>query len=554
MEDLPLDRTPLEHAPLGRLELIQARREQRLQRGRDDHLAVRLAGHRQHLLDEERVAARRASDPLAQLAGDPLRDQLVDVLVAQGLEPERHRPGGAALGELRPRHAEQQDRCARGEERDVLDQVEERLLAPLDVVEDDHERPLRRSLLQRLAEGPGDLLRRCRRLRLAEQRADRRRGGLVRRQHVELLQHLDDRPVGDPLAVGQAAAADDRRLDRRQSLRDEPGLADAGIADDRDQLAALLGLHALPRLPEERELALTADEQRLVPALRRLAHAQQPVGGNRLGLALQLERLDRLDLGRVADERERRLPDQHLARLRRLLQPRRDVDRIAGRQPLLRPRHHLAGHHADPPLQPELGQRVAHLDRRPHRAQRVVLVQHRHAEHGHHRVADELLHAAAVPLDDRLHPLEVAREQRTQPLGIERLAERGRAGQVAEQHRHRLALLLRPRGRSGEREATLLAELGALAVLVPTARANQHDRQALDDDRRPRLLDVLACARPADPGFTQVGERVEQRLDPVVERVVLARRTQSTPRCYERLDRLGQAGGGGIGRWQERTY
>ena len=183
----------------------------------------------------------------------------------------------------------------------MLDQVEERLLAPLDVVEDDHERPLRRSLLQRLAEGPGDLLRRCRRLRLAQQRADRRGGGLVRRQQVELLQHLDHRPVGDPLAVGEAAAADDRRLDRSQNLRDEPGLADARIADDRHQLAALLGLHALPCLPEDRELALASDEQRLVPPLRRLAHAQEPVGGNRLGLALQLERLDRLDLDRVAE-------------------------------------------------------------------------------------------------------------------------------------------------------------------------------------------------------------------------------------------------------------
>src|SRR5438477_5155890 len=50
---------PLEHAPLGRLELVQARGEQRPQGGRDNHLALRLARHRQHLLDEERVAARR---------------------------------------------------------------------------------------------------------------------------------------------------------------------------------------------------------------------------------------------------------------------------------------------------------------------------------------------------------------------------------------------------------------------------------------------------------------------------------------------------------------
>jgi hypothetical protein len=62
------------------------------------------------VLDEERVAARGASDLLAQVAGEPLRDELVDGFVAQRLEPKRHRPGGAALGELRTRDAEQQDR------------------------------------------------------------------------------------------------------------------------------------------------------------------------------------------------------------------------------------------------------------------------------------------------------------------------------------------------------------------------------------------------------------------------------------------------------------
>ena len=72
----------------------------------------------------------------------------------------------------------------------MLDQVAQRLLAPLDVIEHDHERPLSRSLLQRLAERPGDLLRRDRRLALAQQRADRQRGGLVRGDHLKLLQHL----------------------------------------------------------------------------------------------------------------------------------------------------------------------------------------------------------------------------------------------------------------------------------------------------------------------------------------------------------------------------
>jgi len=96
----------------------------------------------------------------------------------------------------------------------VLDQVEERLLAPLDVVKHDHQRPLRRGVLQGLAEGPRDLLGRGSCVALAEERADRHSGGLLGRRHVELLQHLHDGPVGDPLAVGWAAAQDDGRLDR----------------------------------------------------------------------------------------------------------------------------------------------------------------------------------------------------------------------------------------------------------------------------------------------------------------------------------------------------
>ncbi len=64
------------------------------------------------------------------------------------------------------------------------------------------------------------------------------------------------------------------------NFRGEPGLADARVADDRDQLAALLGLHTLPGLPDERDLALTADEERLVATLRRLVHAHEPVAGN----------------------------------------------------------------------------------------------------------------------------------------------------------------------------------------------------------------------------------------------------------------------------------
>ena len=100
-----------------------------------------------------------------------------------------------------------------------------RLLAPLDVVEDDDERRLLCSSSLRNAQAISSAEVPC--LDLAEQRPDRGGRGRVVGQRVELLQHLDDRPVGDPLAVGEAAAADDARVDRGQRLRDEPRLADA---------------------------------------------------------------------------------------------------------------------------------------------------------------------------------------------------------------------------------------------------------------------------------------------------------------------------------------
>jgi hypothetical protein len=50
-------------------------------------------------------------------------------------------------------------------------------------------------------------------------------------------------------------------------------------------------------------------------------------------------------------------------------------------------------------------------------------VQNGYAEDRHHGVADELLHRATVDLDDCLHPLEVASEQRAQRIRVEPLPQ-----------------------------------------------------------------------------------------------------------------------------------
>ena len=120
VEELALDRAPLEHPPLGLVQLVEPDREQRLQRRRYLDVLL-LAGHRQHLRDEEWIAARGVRDPLVQLSRHLLADQLVGFVVAQGLETQRARPGGMALQQLRPRHAKQQNRCVAREQRGRFD-------------------------------------------------------------------------------------------------------------------------------------------------------------------------------------------------------------------------------------------------------------------------------------------------------------------------------------------------------------------------------------------------------------------------------------------------
>ena len=202
-------------------------------------------------------------------------------------------------------------------------------------------------------------------------------------------------------------------------------------------------------------------------------HGPQPVRGDGFGLALQLERLDRLGLDRVTRRGPASLAEQDLAGLRGLLQAGGDVDRVAGGEPLLRSGDDLAGVHADASLDAELGQRVAHLDRGSAGAEGVVLVYLRDAEDGHDRVADELLDRPAVRLDDGLHALEVAGQHSAERLRVGRLAERGRAGDVAEEDGDGLALLAR--GRRGlERRSAGVAEAGALGILLPAARTRGH--------------------------------------------------------------------------------
>ena len=169
VEHLALDGAALEHGPLRRVELVEARREERLERRR--HLDFAVAGrlhHRRHLLDEERVSARGVQDPFAasQRSSSPRRcSRSISCSASSAderLQPYDAAPAAAAVEQLRPRHAEEQEWYAGRQERDVLEQIEQHVLSPLDVVEDGDERRLGRHRFEQLAERPRDLVRRGR--------------------------------------------------------------------------------------------------------------------------------------------------------------------------------------------------------------------------------------------------------------------------------------------------------------------------------------------------------------------------------------------------------
>ena len=98
---------------------------------------------------------------------------------------------------------------------------------------------------------------------------------------------------------------------------------------------------------------------------------------------------------------------------------------------------------------PSSTREVADRERRADRALGIVLVRRRRAEERHHRVADELLDRAAVPLELGADALVVGAEDRLDVLRVERLRARREADEVAEDDRDDLALAARCACRHG---------------------------------------------------------------------------------------------------------
>ena len=211
----------------------------------------------------------------------------------------------------------------------------------------------------------------------------------------------------------------------------------------------------------------------------------EPMADQRLGLSFRLDRRDGLEHERALRELTSSLADQDLPRLRRLLQACGNVDGVTRRKRPAAARDDLARVDADAhgELDAELvtqlviqrAQPLAKLNARTSGSEGVVLVDGRHAKDRHHRVADVLLDAAAVPLEHLSGNGEVALHHLAQRLGVEPLAKRRRARDVGEDDRHDLAQLACRLG-GGQGGAARVAEASLRPVLLTTGAADRHLR------------------------------------------------------------------------------
>ncbi len=253
-------------------------------------------------------------------------------------------------------------------------------------------------------------------------------------------------------------------------------------------------VRAVEALAQDRELARTSDE-RDRPAGRTRRERLHGEARDRVSVEPLRRGLPPVAVGdRVGRQRDRGLAGEHLAGTGGGLQPGGGVHDRAGDEELAgRPEAGggLARLDADVDVEGFVGEaeRLAEAagagsDREtgPDGAEGVVLVHGRQAEHGHHRVADELLGAAAEREELLGRGLEEQAEDLAGAFGVQALREAGGVDQVGEQHRDHLALLGAERGADGR--AAVRAEARALGERLAADLAGGHGHGFTKDRSR----------------------------------------------------------------------
>src|SRR5258707_2319937 len=282
-----------------------------------DHPGV--GQHRDHMLDEQRVAVRDRQDPVGQVRRQPHLAQEVGQDprgVVPGQLVQLDQVGAATVGEeagmllyqLMAGGTEYQQRNALRHPGDLPDEVEEDRLSPMDVIEDHDERPTPRDDLQENARAPEQLVLAVAARAHAHQRGDSAGDVLVfgADQRPQLgpglvlrilgrypgrpTDSLGDRPEGDALAIGQASAPQYLRTVAKvaDELLDQPGLAEPGLTYHGHDLGPRFGDGPLERDEQPLVGLVPADDGQVNSPRDRLApaHGEQPVSRNPIGLAL----------------------------------------------------------------------------------------------------------------------------------------------------------------------------------------------------------------------------------------------------------------------------
>ena len=320
------------------------------------------------------------------------------------------------------------------------------------------------------------------------------------------------------LAEGDEAAAG---ADATDELGDQPRLAEARVGADADGVAAALDC-AVERRGQGGELGAAPEDVELVaPAAPRdvAAAPGERVDGDGLGLALQLERRQRLPGERVARQPFRKAADVDAARRRLRHQPRCEVDRVAeaDERPPLRVAVGAAAEAAggDADLQVRGGGDLvesSELERGGHGARAVVLVRVRRAEDGVEvgaLVADrDLEHVAAVLRADPLRVPDEVVELPDRTVGVVVDAPE------LDEHRDRRAQLGEELSPSGAeplvdgRQDPLADDLLRQPLLRGDRQLRRRIVQPGDDADRPSPVGVA----PALADLHPVAERGERRL------------------------------------------
>ena len=483
----------------------------------------------------ERIAVGTREDARPKLRGEHASlevsgEKAPDVVVSKWADRDR---GGIALAagparssiqELGPRSRDDQDRHTRRPVGEVVDEVEQPVVRPLEILEDEHERPPLRDRLEQPPPRRERLARTSGGCRVGRAEPHERACGshdpvplrlvghepvnpchelagrclrVVALQDPELgLDDLAERPVADALPVRQRPPLPPCNqllvcVDDLEELGDQAALADARNADERHELGGQLGAAAFEGVREEPALSLTSDQRGSgrdvdVEAEAR-ARCDNLPDGDREGLALCVDRRRLPVLDGRAGRTHRRLAGENAADGCRRLQPRSRVDDVARDHALAlgRPRAEryqcLTGIHrgADPQLEArrrvvQLLDRAADREGSANRPLRVVLVRDRRAEDGHDRVSDELLDRASVSLDLRAKPRVVRRERRADVLRVEPLRPAREADEVGEEDGDDLPFLARGRRVRDEGGTAHAAEAEAVGVLLTARRAGLH--------------------------------------------------------------------------------